>query len=312
MKREIPLLLAFLAGTGMILAFFIPTPFFKELENTLSNWTSIVIAFAIFLALFSLIRIHGDRISRQEPDWVYSAVLLGTLFITTCSGIFYGVSPYYPDYVILEKAQVDELVKAVDAYGAAKASQEETLPVARAKVLKQVYGTVRPILGTLRTVSMARNLEELGKTIAANRAEKKDDLPPRADGPFKGQYVVQVTYYNVFQWLYDYVYTPLQATMFSLLAFYMASAAFRAFRARTIEGTLLLAAAFLVMIGRTSVGYWLNTKFCWLPFPAIQEWIMSVPTTAGQRAVMIGAALGVVSASLRMLLGLEQTYLGGE
>ena len=34
-----------------------------------------------------------------------------------------------------------------------------------------------------------------------------------------------------FKWMYDYIYLPLAATMFSLLAFFIASAAFRAFRA---------------------------------------------------------------------------------
>lgn len=324
MKREIPLLLAFLAGLGMILAFFIPTPFFKQVEVTLSNWTQIVIAFAIFLALFSLIRIHGEKISRQEEGWGYSVVLLGTLFLTTCSGIFYGVNPWYNDYAELTTEQSAALVKLADKWRDAKpaapeagadptkVAKGETETDVKTRLLGEISGEAGAIFGSRRWATIARNLGEISKAIDENRKAGKPELAPRDSGPHKGKVIIQVQYFNVFQWLYEYVYTPLQATMFSLLAFYMASAAFRAFRARTIEGTLLLGAAFLVMIGRTSVGYWLNTKFCWMAFPEIQEWIMSVPTTAGQRAVMIGAALGVISASLRMLLGLEQTYLGGE
>ena len=306
MKREIPLTIAFLCGLGMILAFFIPTPFFKQLEVTLSNWVQIVSAFAIFLALFSLIRIHGEKISRQEADYPYSVVLLATLFITTASGIFYGVNDFYPEYVVLEKAQVEQLVATAKVWGEAKNTEE------RQKILDEQGGEIKKMLGTWRAVSLAKNLDDVSGLVKGAAEAKKDPIPPREDGPYSGKYVVKVAYYNVFQWIYDYAYTPLQATMFSLLAFYMASAAFRAFKARTIEGTLLLTAAFLVMIGRVSFGYWLNQKFWWLPFPGIQERIMDIPTTAGQRAVMIGAALGVISASLRMLLGLEQTYLGGE
>ena len=306
MKREIPLLIAFISGLVMILAFFIPTPFFKSLEVMMSNWVQIVTAFAIFLALFSLIRIHGEKISRMEEGYMFSVVLLATLFVTTASGIFYGVSDYYPDFVILDEAQAKQLGDIALVWGEAKNTP------AREKILNEHGKTLSSILGTARWVTIAKNLDNLATVAKENRDAEKPLIPARAEGKHKGQYVVKVTYFNLFQWLYEHVYTPLQATMFSLLAFYMASAAFRAFRARTIEGTLLLGAAFLVMIGRVSFGYWLNKQFCWLPLPAIQEWIMDVPTTAGQRAVMIGAALGVVSASLRMLLGLEQTYLGGE
>jgi hypothetical protein len=116
-----------------------------------------------------------------------------------------------------------------------------------------------------------------------------------------------------FDWIYQNVYNPLSATMFAMLAFYVASASFRSFRARNPEATLLLLAAFLVMLGRVPVG---DVLTGFLPegyrLSNFADWIMNVPNKAGQRAIMIGIALGIVSTSLRLMLGIERSHLGGE
>ena len=118
---------------------------------------------------------------------------------------------------------------------------------------------------------------------------------------------------TMFDYLYVNIYTPLSSTMFAILAFFVASASYRAFRARSWEATLLLIAAFLVMLGRVPIG---DTLTGFMPegyrMSEVANWIMTYPQVAGQRAIMIGIALGVASASLRLILGLERSYLGGE
>lgn len=115
-------------------------------------------------------------------------------------------------------------------------------------------------------------------------------------------------------WLFEYMYKPLQATMFSLLAFFIASAAFRAFRAKNPEAIALLATAFIVLMGRTYVGglmrEFLPERLEWLSFDAMTNYIMSVFNLAGMRAITIGIALGVASTSLKVLLGVDRSYLG--
>lgn len=111
---------------------------------------------------------------------------------------------------------------------------------------------------------------------------------------------------SMFQFGFDYVYTPLAATIYSLLAFYVASAAFRSFRARNWLATLLLVAAVIVMIGRVPIG-----ALLWGGFPWLQEWLMTWPNTAGQRALQMGAAIGVIASGLRVIFGIERPYLKG-
>jgi len=107
-----------------------------------------------------------------------------------------------------------------------------------------------------------------------------------------------------FMFVYTYGIIPLQATMFALLAFYIASASYRAFRARNTVATLLLVSAVIVMLGRIPIGAAISQFF-----PVAQEWIMDVPQLAAKRGIQVGAALGAVSMSLRILLGIERSYL---
>jgi len=108
-----------------------------------------------------------------------------------------------------------------------------------------------------------------------------------------------------YKFLYNSFLVPLDSTIFSLIAFYIASAAYRAFVARNIDAAILLVTAVIVMLGRAPVG-----ELIWSGFPPVTDWILNVPNTAGQRGIMIGAALGAIALSLRILLGIERSYLG--
>ncbi len=115
---------------------------------------------------------------------------------------------------------------------------------------------------------------------------------------------------SIYDWLFMNLQAPMMATMFATLAFYIASAAYRAFRARTPEATLLLLTAILVMFWRVPIGEAILNQ---LPgdFPYfINKFVMNGVNTAVQRGIIIGAALGAAAMSLRIILGIERTYLG--
>jgi hypothetical protein len=106
-------------------------------------------------------------------------------------------------------------------------------------------------------------------------------------------------------WVYFKIFAPLQATMFSLLAFYVASATFRAFRARSLESTLLLAAGAIVMLGQVKIGNDLTGGAA----GAMQAFLMNNVVKAAERAIVIGASFGVLATGLRIVLGIERSYL---
>ena len=129
--------------------------------------------------------------------------------------------------------------------------------------------------------------------------------------PWSGDYSAQG---NPFWFTYEYVFQPLLTTTFAMLAFYVASAAFRAFRAKNIEASLLLGTAFIILLGRTFAGVlltdWIPDQFSALKIDQMTIYIMKIFNTAGNRAIMIGIALGIASTSLKVLLGIDRSYLG--
>lgn len=105
--------------------------------------------------------------------------------------------------------------------------------------------------------------------------------------------------------LFQSVVMPAQSTLFSMLAFYVASAAYRAFRVRTVLASVLLVTAFVIML-----------RIVPLPAPLstwnadLVRWILAVPNMAAKRAIIIGVGLGSVSYSMKILLGIERGYMG--
>ncbi|MEW5951342.1 MAG: hypothetical protein GX447_02185 [Elusimicrobia bacterium] len=114
-------------------------------------------------------------------------------------------------------------------------------------------------------------------------------------------------------WAFRYLYNPLSATMFSILAFYIISTAYRSFRIKSLQAFVLFAAAFVLILGRIPVGQMIWDSI--LGFTKVTageaiDWIIGVPSTAGKRGIMIGVAIGAVVTSLKIIFGIERQYMG--
>ncbi len=103
-------------------------------------------------------------------------------------------------------------------------------------------------------------------------------------------------------WIFQYLYQPLSAAFFSLLAFLMFTTALRFLTLRTVEAALLLVGAFIVLAGQVAISP-LND------LAAITRWFQDYPVQGAIRGILIGAALGAIATSLRYLLGVDNQYL---
>ena len=116
-------------------------------------------------------------------------------------------------------------------------------------------------------------------------------------------------YFNI---LFSGFLLSLQATTFSLIAFYIVSAAYRAFRIRSAEAVLMMVAATIVMLALVPIGAIITS---WLPstgflsvfrLERIGYWLLVSPNMAVQRAIAFGVAVGALATGLRIWLSLER------
>ncbi len=108
-------------------------------------------------------------------------------------------------------------------------------------------------------------------------------------------------------WAFENIQAPMQATVFALLAFFVASASLRGFRARSVPAAILLISALMALVSRSDLPGFLPHQI-----HEFIDWIRSYPSMAARRAILIGIGLGSVTTSLRVILGIERTWLGKE
>lgn len=314
MKKQLPLLLGFLAGAFALAEFYIPAQGMRPVQSFLLETAQILAAAALLLGGINVIQVNLPIIQRRRDDWQYKLVLIGSALGMLFCGIAWhtfggrptagmlSIAPAAPPAAAGADAPPDA-ARPDTAFVTVRVSEDDA-DVAIDGVLEPVIGhtaarVVAPGKHKVR-VSVARvgyTSYEAEFTVAAGETASVKPRLTMMWGPTGRTYT----------WFYDHVFAPCNATMFALLAFFIASAAFRAFRARNVDAALLLGAAILVMIGRVPIGRSISP---W--FPELAEWIIDVPNNAGRRAIMMGAALGAIATSLRVILGLERSHLGND
>ena len=106
-------------------------------------------------------------------------------------------------------------------------------------------------------------------------------------------------------WVFQWIYQPLGAAIFSLLAFFLTTALFRALRMKNAEAIVLLVIALIIVIGQAPFSAAAPADIA----ASVKDWLLDYPVLAGIRAIILGVAFGAVATSLRALLGFDRTYL---
>lgn len=110
-----------------------------------------------------------------------------------------------------------------------------------------------------------------------------------------------------YKFIYDNFRTPLAYAGGIHLTLFIASATYRVIKPKTKETAMFFLAALLTLLS--------NIPYMTASVPAlmvIRTWLTDILVKASYRAITIGLGLGGILLGLRILLGIESSYLGTE
>lgn len=336
-------IVTFLGGIYFFLEFVLPGEIggirFDSFNDQITNGFVCVGSMAIGLGLINLLLSHGQRIVFWRKGWFNSAALLLGLVIMALAASFdwsgkAAVARESSSWFVLRDfalviADADTGTGKPGALPVTQRNQSLKLAAeAKLNELQQEISKPDPLEQELTAPEAARYKNaslELQDRIqkardAAAALTVSSEAPSEANrtladslgaiGMLRSEMLTaKLTHSlagNVYHLLYDGLFVSLGSAMFALLGFYIASAAYRAFRIRSVESGLMLGAAILVMLGQIPFGVWI-----WGDLPSVRLWILAVPNSAAFRAIAIGASLAGLIMAFRMWFSIESRSFGG-
>ena len=106
--------------------------------------------------------------------------------------------------------------------------------------------------------------------------------------------------------LFTNVLGPFSQAFWGVVLFFICSAAFRGFVAKRWQAGVILVAGLITMLSQVPIGDVLIPGI-----GKVGSWVSNVPNNAGQRGIIIGAAMGAIVQQVRVILGLERGHFGG-
>lgn len=232
-KKIIPLLIVISIGSLTLFGHFINIESIQNfVNNDSTQWFDIIASFAIFLGSLNLIKLQSLNILKKRKNWQYSILTVLSFFLTIFAGFFFRGANYIELKGINNAEEVAVIISEVSS--SAKEQVLDNITSAEGS-----YEVPRIFMTQSGAENYLNKLTEYADESTIK--QKKWGSHLNTDG-------------SLFYWIFDYIYTPLSATMFALLAFFVASASYRAFRIRNFEATLLLISGIILMLGRVPIG----------------------------------------------------------
>lgn len=308
-------LFTFVGGLYFFLKFVLPEDngliAFKSIHEYVINGFTVVGSLAVGLGILNLVLVHGSKLAYKKLNWFFSAVLL-TGLVTMLS--VQGLDWYNKNQNAQKSAGFLMLGQFSERIVLDSVSQnQDVLPrIEREALLRN---------------SLNQQLREISKIDSENNelrdsavktqnifSASSDTVSDENHKAFQDQVVVLSNLYreeldrrysegrtsNFASFLNQAFFVSLGSAMFSLLGFYIAAAAYRAFRIRSIEATLMMLSALIVMLGQIPFGVWISPEL-----PQMRMWLLQVPSSGAARAIEMGAAIAGLVLAIRMWLSLE-------
>ena len=104
MKKLFSTAIAIAAGIIVLLGYFIPTPLFLNLRNTIVHWAVILGGVAIIVGSLNLLSVHFSKITHRDKGSAYSLILITAFMLTLVYGLILG--PNHPKMLDLFNAVI--------------------------------------------------------------------------------------------------------------------------------------------------------------------------------------------------------------
>ncbi len=340
-KHLLTVFFTFIGGLYFFMEFMLPKNIngfeFGKYHDQISKGIQVAGLMALGLGIINILRVHGNKIIKTKDGYINSIALILGLFIML--GVE-GVNLYQSEKKLYIRNKIENLILFVDVIKKDSIKNLEKDPELRVLLLVNELKKIKIKLNSNKNFlandaknkkanflflefkkNLNSSIKEADKLKLSYKEKNFDKINLSSKNLIyslkeTALLASKLTSYNyektsgkkISHFFFHAFFVPLGASMFSLLAFYIATAAYRSFRIRSLEAFVMMVPAILVMLGQIPHG----PKYVSAELPEIRRWLMEYLNTPAFRAIFFGASIAALAMAVRMWLSLEKSPLSNE